>query len=258
LVYGRVTMFHASITAGNCASGRLADDVLRGHSWRKAAVEATVVWKSSIRRLSFFVVLACFLMGSFSARAQDAQPSVADAARQARKGKEKDKTAGSAKAVITDDNMSSAGGGSGVGGPGLAAPELSGKADATDNPWAKLRETEVALDRLASLDRTQLAQLVLKSSEDFPGRRDWEYKLFSAKVSYVGRSRQLVEAMKQALTEMESLQSQSHGKIDPNDPRAQELGARAQQIMKLTVDTEAAFQAVVGEGQSLAHPGKPR
>lgn len=216
--------------------------------------------KSSMRKLSFLAMVACCLMASRPVGAQDAQPSVADAARQARKdkGKEKDKTAGSAKAVITDDNMSSAGGGSGVGGPGLAAPDLSGKADATDNPWAKLRETEVALDRLASLDRTQLAQLVLKSSEDFPGRRDWEYKLFAAKVSYVGRSRQLVEAMKQALTEMESLQSQSHGKIDPNDPRAQELGARAQQIMKLTVDTEAAFQAVVNEGQTLAHPGKPR
>ena len=35
-----------------------------------------MVWKSSIRRLSFFVVLACFLMGSFSARAQDAQPQL--------------------------------------------------------------------------------------------------------------------------------------------------------------------------------------
>jgi len=218
-----------------------------------------VLLKLSKRELSFLAVLACFLLSSLAARAQDAQPSVADAARQARKdkGKEKDKTAASTKAVITEDNMISAAGGSGIAAPSLAAPDLSGKADATNDPWSKLRDTEVALDRLASLDRAQLAQLVLKGTEDFPGRRDWEYKLFSAKLSYVARSRQLIEAMKQVLADMEFLQSENHGKIDASDPRAQELAGRAQQIVKLTTDTEKAFQGVMAEGQTVARQAKP-
>ena len=214
--------------------------------------------KSWLRKLSFVAVLACFLVLSASVRAQDApQPSVADAARQARKDKDRDKTVTQPKSVITEDSLS-AGGGSGVASAGLDVPDLSGKLGSTDNPWAKLRATETALDRLDSLDRAQLAQVVLKGvTGDFPGRHDWETKLFSAKVSYVNRSRQLIEAMKQVLTDMESLQEEGHGKLDPEDPRAQELTGRAQQIAKLTNGTESAFQTVVTEGLTLARQTRP-
>jgi hypothetical protein len=211
-----------------------------------------------VPKLSFLAALASFLVSSVPAHAQDVQPSVADAARQARKDKDKmkDKDAAAPKTVITEDSIS-AGGASGVVAPSLAAPDLSGKSGSTDSPWAKLRATEVALDRLASLDRAQLSQIVLKSTEDFPGRHDWENKLFSAKVTYVNRSRQLIEAMKQVLTDMEALQSEGQGKIDPNDPRAQELAGRAQQVVKLTNGTESAFQGIMAEGQALARQAQP-
>jgi hypothetical protein len=211
-----------------------------------------------VPKLSFLAALACFLVSSVAAHAQEAQPSVADAARQARKGKDKmkEKDAAAPKTVITEDSIS-ASGASAVAAPSLAAPDLSGKPGSTDSPWAKLRNTEVALDRLASFDRAQLSQIVLKSTEDFPGRHDWENKLFSAKVAYVNRSRQLIEAMKQVLTDMEALQSEGQGKIDPNDPRAQELAGRAQQIVKLTNGTESAFQGIMAEGQALARQAQP-
>jgi hypothetical protein len=213
--------------------------------------------KLNLLALSLLAPSACLLLSSVPVSAQDAQPSLADVARQARKDKEKEKPAAPAKAVITEDNIGGASGTAAIS-SGLAAPNLSAKPGSSESPWVKLRATETALDRLDSLDRAQLAQLVLKGNEDFPARRDWEYKLFSAKVSYVTRSRQLIDAMKQVLIDMESLQSEGGGKIDASDPRAQELAARAQQIAKLTNGTETTFQAVMTEGQTLAHQAKPR
>lgn len=219
--------------------------------------------KLSLR--SFLVVLVWFVVLPATLRAQEEQPSVADAARQARKDKddkdkdkEKDKTAAPGKTVITEDNISASGGTTALS-SSLAAPDLSAKPGSGDSPWAKLRATETVLDRLDSLDRTQLAQVVLKGdTSEFPGRHDWENKLFSAKVSYVTRSRQLIEGMKQILTDLESLRFQDQGKTAPDDPRLQELTQKATQIAQLTARTEAAFQAVVTEGETLARQGKHR
>jgi hypothetical protein len=225
-------------------------------------VEAIVLRKLSLRK--FLVVLVWFVALPATLRAQEEQPSVADAARQARKDKdkdkekEKDKTAAPAKTVITEDNISASGGTTALS-SSLAAPDLSAKPGSNDSPWAKLLATETVLDRLDSLDRTQLAQVVLKGdTSEFPGRHDWENKLFSAKVSYVTRSRQLIEGMKQILTDLESLRFQDQGKTAPDDPRLQELTQKATQIAQLTARTEAAFQAVVTEGETLARQEKHR
>lgn len=211
-----------------------------------------------LRKLSFLFVLAWLVALPAALRAQDEQPSVADAARQARKDKEKDKTAAPTKTVITEDNLSASGETTALS-SGLAAPDLSAKPGSSDSPWAKLRVTETVLDRLDSLDRAQLAQVVLKGdTSEFPGRHDWENKLFSAKVSYVTRSRQLIDGMKQILTDLESLRFQDQGKTAPDDPRLQELTQKATQIAQLTARTEAAFQAVVTEGETLARQAKHR
>jgi hypothetical protein len=223
------------------------------------AVEAIVVWKFGLRNLGLLFTLAWLITPPAALRAQDEQPSVADAARQARKDKdkEKDKAAAKAKPVITEDSLAS-GNGAATMPSKLVAPDLSAKQGGSDNPWTKLHASEVAIDRLASLDRAQLGQLVLKNADDFPGRRDWETKLFSAKVSYVARSRQLIEAMKQVLVDMDTLQTEGHGKIESDDPRAQELAGRAAQIVKLTNSTETNFQAVMAEGQTLQRQAGPR
>jgi len=206
-----------------------------------------------LRKLSFLAVLAWFLASSAPVRAQDQQPSLADAARQARK--DKDKNAAPSKTVITDENLSA---GAAVASAKLgdatpAAANASGKSSSLDGARAGLDATEASLDHLEPLGRAELAQTVLNgNTADFPNRSEWEDKLFAAKGAYVARSRQLIEAMKQTLANMDSLQSGEQGKIAPDDPRVQTLSRKAQQIMQLAARTENAFQAVVKEGQNLA------
>jgi hypothetical protein len=214
-----------------------------------------------LRKLSFLAVLAWFSASAVAVRAQDQQPqpSLADAARQARK--DKDKNAAAPKTVITEDNLASGAGVSAAPGPASsklgdatpAAANGSGKSSSLDGAWAGLQATQASLDHLEPLSRAELAQTVLHgNTADFPGRSEWEDKLFSAKGVYISRSRQLIETMKQTLANMDSLQSGEPGKIAPNDPRVQELSRKAQQIMQLAARTENAFQAVVKEGQNLA------
>ncbi len=211
--------------------------------------------KLALRRLSLLSACGCFLAASAPIRAQDApQPSVADAARAARKDKDKpkDKDAPSSKTVITDENLAapaSSKSGDAAGG----ATAASGRSSSLDPAWARLQATEASLDRLEPLGRSELSQTVLNgNAADFPNRGEWEEKLYSAKGIYVQRSRQLIGAMKQVLADMEALQSGGQGKIADNDPRAQALIRKTQQIMQLAARTEAAFQSVVTEGQNLA------
>jgi hypothetical protein len=218
------------------------------------------------RKLSFLAVLAWSLASTAPLRAQDPQPSVADAARQARKDKDKDKNAAAApKTVITDDNLADgasagpAAASSKLGDATPAAPNASGKSNSFEQARAGLEATEASLDQLEPLGREELAQTVLKgNTADFPGRSEWEDKLFSAKGLYIARSRQLIEAMKQTFASMESLQGGGQGKVAPNDPRVQELTRKATQIMQIAARTENAFQQIVKEGQNLAAQAPPR
>jgi hypothetical protein len=222
-------------------------------------VEAAVLVKSTLRRLTLVSTLGWFLASSVPVRAQDAQqPSVADAARAARKDKAKDKDTPAPKTVITDENLSA-----GVGtAPASASSKLSDAGSSADGPgrsssldpaWARLQATEASLDRLEPLGPTELSRTVLNgNTAAFPNRGDWEEKLYSAKGIYVQRSRQLIAAMKQVLADMEALQSGGQGKIADNDPRVQTLTRKSQQIMQLAARTESAFQSVITEGQNLA------
>jgi hypothetical protein len=232
------------------------------------------------QKLSFPAVLACFLVWSVPARAQGApqdaqQPSVADAARQARKDKDKDKAkdkeAATSKTVITDENLSggtsvSAGAGAGSGSASsklsAAAPSAAGspgRSSSFEEAYARLEATEASLDHLEPMGRAELAQTVLHgNTADFPNRSDWEEQLYAAKQVYVQRSRQLIAAMKQIFADMDALQSGLQGKVADNDPRVQALTRKTQQIMQLAGRTEAAFQAVVSQGQNLVQQAPPR
>ncbi len=220
--------------------------------------------KSWLWELSFVAVLGCFLVLSASVRAQDApQPSVADAARQARKDKDKakDKDAATSKSVITDENLSAGAGpaSSKLGDAAPSASSSSGRSSSLDEAYGRLQATEASLDRLEPLGSSELAQTVLHgNTADFPNRREWEDQLYSAKDIYVQRSRQLIAAMKQVLANMEALQSSGQGKIADNDPRVQALTRKSQQIMQIAARTEAAFQSVVTAGQNLALQAPPR
>ena len=207
--------------------------------------------------------LACFLSLLFAAtpaRAQDQpaqdQPSLADVARQARKDKEKNNA--TSKKVITDDTLPSKGlSGAGLGDLGSAQGSDGGSA--TARGLAKLEQAEAALDKMAPLDRATLAKAALLDNDvDFPNRRNWEDKLFSAKEVYVSHGRELFQEMRQILKEIQSLKSSEGGtgKLSPDDPRAQQMMKRIQELVQDAVRTDRAYQAVVVEGWDLAKQAK--
>jgi hypothetical protein len=217
-----------------------------------------------ISRLILAVVTAGFVLAApVGAQSQDAQPSVADAARATRKDRDKDKAA-APKTVITEDSISSGAAvpsktnvNAGSNAASANAPAASGDSgtgnSSLDEMWARLQGTEALLDRLEPLDKSEVATTVLNgNSNDFAGRAEWEEQLFAAKTQYVTRSRQLIAAMKQTLLSMASLQSGDQGKIAPNDPRVASLTRKSAQLMQLAARTETEFQSVVSQGRSLA------
>lgn len=180
------------------------------------------------------------------------QPSLADVARQARKDKEKNAT--KPKTVITDENMPSSQGLNGL------ASDLGGSqggvnSDAMAKALAKIAEAEVGLRKLESLDRATLAKAILLDNDvDFPNRRAWEDKLYTAKEHYVSREGELIVEMKQIAAQVQAWQSQ--GKLDPKDPRAQQMKSRIAEIMQDAIRTEQGYRAVVMEGWDLAKQAK--
>jgi hypothetical protein len=213
-----------------------------------------------LRKMSFLAGFLSLLISATPARAQDQpaqdQPSLADVARQARKDKEKNNA--TSKKVITDDTLPSKGlSGAGLGDLGSAQGSDGGSA--TARGLAKLEQAEAALDKMAPLDRATLAKAALLDNDvDFPNRRNWEDKLFSAKEVYVSHGRELFQEMRQILKEVESLRSSQGGagKLSPDDPRAQQMMKRIQELVQDAVRTDRAYQAVVVEGWDLAKQAK--
>ena len=208
-------------------------------------------------------LLAAFLWVAFSwttGYAQDqsqdpaqSQPqSLGDIARQARKDKEKNAT--KPKVVITDETLPSS---KGLGGLGdLGSAQSSGNGSAMDKALAKVAEAEAALKQLESLDRTTLAKAVLLDHDvDFPNRRAWEDKLYAAKEHYVSHEGELIVELKQIVAQIQSRQG-SQTKLDPNDPRAQQMKNRLLEIVQDAVRTEQDYRAVVMEGWDLAKQAK--
>lgn len=180
------------------------------------------------------------------------QPSLADVARQARKDKEKN--AAKPKAVITDENMPSSQGLSGMAGD-FGGSQGGVDSDRMAKALAKVEEAEAGLSKLESLDRATLAKAILLDNDvDFPNRRAWEDKLYAAKEHYVSREGQLIGELKQILAQVQSFQGQ--GKLDPKDPRAQQMRSRLVDIVQDAVRTEQDYRAVVMEGWDLAKQAK--
>jgi hypothetical protein len=198
--------------------------------------------------------------------AQDAQPSVADAARAAAAAKkDKDKAAAS-KNVITDESLGSGAAVSSkdgaAGAPGAALGSGSGDAGggansaALDGAWARLQATEASLERLEPMGKSEVATTVLGgNTSDFPGRAEWEEKMYAEKTTYSARSRQLIAAMKEALLRMAAMNSGDQKVTSSNDPRVVSLTRKTTQLMQLAQKTEQEFQGVIAEGRQLAAAG---
>jgi len=207
-----------------------------------------------LRKMSFLAALTWVLIPSAPGYAQD-QPSLGDVARQARKDKEKNTA--QRKAVITDDSLPSS---KALGGLGdLGSSKSAGDGSALAKGVEALDRAETALNKLDPMDRATLAKAALLDNDvDFPNRPRWEDKLYSAKQQYVSHGRELFREMRQVLGDVQSLQSSQGGqkKLSPDDPRAQELLRRLQDIVQDAVRTENAYQSVVVEGWDLAKQTK--
>ena len=210
------------------------------------------------RTLSVFAVCAlalavCALALAVCApgRGQDS-PSLGDLARQAQK--DKDKSSKPPAKVLTNEDLSSSSGGvtSALGsGLGPVAPSTgtAGSPGATPTPDESLNRLDSLLRQVDSLDRATLAHNVLQDKDiNFPGRAKWEERLFAAKQTYVTQGRAMLQKARQIEASAESLK----GSQDPNDPRAKDLAAKLQDLVRDGVQVGAAFQAVMMEGRDLA------
>src|SRR5262249_21224567 len=196
------------------------------------AVE-TIVLRKLILVTAFVGV---FLTPSDPVYAQDQAQSLGDVARQNRKDKEKNATP--VKTVLNDDNFGSGKSSGGTSASssaaaaslsGLSAPGKSGDDSPMGKAWAGIGNAEGALDKLAPLDRSLLAHVVLEGNDvDFPDRRAWEEKMFIAKEHYVAHSRQLLDEMKDLMQNAQAMQA---GSAKADGPQAQGLLSRAQSLL---------------------------
>lgn len=205
------------------------------------------------RKLILPTVLLCSAIPT-TLLAQDPQPSLGDVARQARKDKEK--TAGSAKKIFTDDNLPTSKALSGL--SDIAGSHPSDGGAAVAKGAAALDQVEATLNRLDPLDRSTLAKAALLSNDvEFPGRRAWEDKLYAAKQHYVAHGREIVGEARRLLADIQSLRTAQGGApLNVNDPRSQEIVRRFREVLEDGVRTDSAYQTVVVEGWDLAKQAK--
>jgi len=202
------------------------------------------------RTLTLIAALALALLYCPPGSGQDS-PSLGDLARKAQKDKANNNKP-SAK-VITDDDLSSGSGGvtpALSGGSGRVVPSESlGKPSDFQSPAEGLEKLQEVADQLDALDRATMVRNALGGNDvNFPGRANWENKLFAAKQMFVSQLRGLLQRARQIATEAEGMK----GVQDPNDPRAKSLTAKVQQLAQDSVQYSAAFQAVIMEGKDLA------
>lgn len=202
------------------------------------------------RSLIFIAACALALVVWAPGRGQDS-PSLGDLARQAQKDKPNKPPA---KVLTNDDIASSSGSTSSALGSGPvqaqdAQPGAAGKPDAVQSPAEGLEKMHSILDQLDSLDRATLASNVLEgNTTNFPGRAEWEEKLFAAKQTFVSQNRAVFQKMRQLEATAEGMKDVQ----DPNDPRAKSMSAKVQQLVQESQQASAKFQAVIAEGKDLA------
>jgi hypothetical protein len=203
-----------------------------------------------LRNLSFLAASVSVLMVCLPGHGQDS-PSLGDLARQL----QKEKGNGPATKTITNDDIPSASAPSSPGFGEVSNSRAPGKPGTSANPSEELARVESMLSKIDSLDRATLAKAVLEGVDsNFPGRGQWEQKLYAAKLVYVAQGRELMQKAKQMQASAQSLQ----GSKDPNDPRVKDLTNRLKELVRDGVRADATFQAVILEGRDLASQSSSR
>jgi hypothetical protein len=206
------------------------------------------------RRLVILVALESMAITGVQVQAQEQeqqQPqSLAEVARQTRKAKEeRQKNSGAPKVVVTDDTLGS----SKTGGALNFVNPTNGTvptSEALTKAAGMLDRADRLLNLLAPMDKTTLARFALEGRDvDFPERSDWENKLYAAKQYYVSHGRDLVRETREFVANIQELKASG---AREGDPRLQDLGHRALQLMQDGSRTDADFETVVLQGQDMA------
>ncbi|HEX8838324.1 MAG TPA: hypothetical protein VF748_15380 [Candidatus Acidoferrum sp.] len=202
------------------------------------------------RPATFWAAVLCLGLSWTASYAQDPPPSLGDIARQARKDREKH--ANKPKTIITEDALASSKSLSRLGDLGSTQP--AGDSATLSKALSRLEEAESQLNKLDALDRATLAKAVLMDNDvDFPSRRNWEDRLYTEKQHYVSHERELIVEVKKAAAQVENWKASQDGrKLDPNDPRVQQLKSRVAEIIQDALRTEQDYRAAVMEGWDLA------
>jgi hypothetical protein len=204
------------------------------------------------RRLVILVALESMAITGVQLQAQEQQQpqSLAEVARQTRKAKEeRQKNSGAPKVLVTDDTL-----GSGKTGGALNFVNPTNGTVPTSEALTKaagmLDRADRLLNLLAPMDKTTLTRFALEGRDvDFPERGDWENKLYAAKQYYVSHGRDLVRETREFVANIQELKASG---AREGDPRLQDLGHRALQLMQDGSRTDADFETVVLQGQDMA------
>jgi hypothetical protein len=194
-------------------------------------------------RLIVLVVLVSVL--ATPGRCQESQ-SLGDLARQLRS----QKSSTQPKKVITNDDLPSASAVDILGLEKPVDPSSSTNPEIGSSALASLSRWEWVVKQIDSMDRATLSKVALQgASPDFPGHANWEDRLFTAKQTYVSQGKEHIQRAKQLLASAQALKSaQANG----NDPRVKGLEENLKELVRESVRSDSAFQAVILEGRDLA------
>jgi hypothetical protein len=202
-----------------------------------------------LRKMSFLSASVMILFFCMPGHSQDS-PSLGDLARKLQK--EKGNTP--ARKTITNDDIPSA---SVPASPVLGEvsnSKVPAKPGASATPPDELARVESLVNKIDSMDRATLMKAVLEGVDfNFPGRSQWEQKMYAAKLAYVSQGRDLIQKAKQLSTSAQSLQ----GNKNPDDPHVKDLTNKLKELVQNGTRADAAFQAVILEGRDLAGQTSP-
>jgi hypothetical protein len=202
-----------------------------------------------LRKMSFLPASVMILFFCLPGHSQDS-PSLGDLARKLQK--EKGNT--SATKTITNDDIPSATVASSPGLGRVSNSKIPAKPGADATPSDELARVESLVNKIDSMDPPTLVKAVLEGVDsNFPGRSQWEQKLYTAKLAYVSQGRALIQKAKQLSASAQSLQ----GNKNPDDPRIKDLTNKLKELIENGSRADAAFQAVMLEGRDLASQTSP-
>jgi len=202
---------------------------------------------------TFILILqVCPVARSQEAPPPTAPPSLGDVARKNREEKAaREKNNPSTKTTFTNDDLFSGKGG-GLYGVGAAPSGSSAGPLGYADAMASLNFALRALDMLDGIDSATLIKNATNgNTADFPGRREWEARLVSARRYYVDHGREMMNGLKSLMLEAKTLHD-TQPDLPESDPRVQALEAKLKAANIEATKVANDFRTLIQEGRDKA------